>query len=74
MKKLHVTNPFDGSLVGEVKLCSEGEVEAALAIADKTYQANRKGLPRHERISILKKAAERRVGDADCIGRWKATN
>ena len=58
MKKLYVTNPFDGSPVGEVKLCSESEVEAALAIADKTYQANRKGLPRHERISILKKAAE----------------
>ena len=58
MKKLYVTNPFDGSPVGEVKVCSESEVEAALAIADKTYQANRKGLPRHERISILKKAAE----------------
>ena len=58
MKKLYVTNPFDGSPVGEVKLCSESEVEAALAIAGKTYQANRKGLPRHERISILKKAAE----------------
>ena len=58
MTQLYVTNPFDGSPVGEVKLCSESEVEAALAIADKTYKTNRKGLPRHERITILKKAAE----------------
>ena len=58
MTQLYVTNPFDDSPVGEVKLCSESEVEAALAIADKTYKTNRKGLPRYERIAILKKAAE----------------
>ena len=58
MTQLYVTNPFDDSPVGEVKLSSESEVEAALAIADKTHKTNRKGLPRHERIAILKKAAE----------------
>jgi acyl-CoA reductase-like NAD-dependent aldehyde dehydrogenase len=58
MTQLYVTNPFDDSPVGEVKLSSESEVDAALAIADKTHRTNRKGLPRHERIAILKKAAE----------------
>ena len=58
MTKLYVTNPFDDAPVGEVKLSSESEVDAALAIADKTHRTNRKGLPRHERIAILKKAAE----------------
>ena len=58
MTQLYVTNPFDDSPVGEVKLSSESEVDAALAIADKTYKTNRKGLPRYERIAILKKAAE----------------
>ena len=52
MTQLYLTNHFDDSPVGEVKLCSESEVEAALAIADKTYKANRKGPPRHERIAI----------------------
>ena len=55
---LYVTNPFDASPVGEVKLSSESEVDLALAIAEKTHKANRKGLPRHERIAILKKAAK----------------
>ena len=58
MTQLYVTNPFDDAPVGEVKLSSESEVDAALAIADKTHRTNRKGLPRHERIAILKKAAE----------------
>ncbi|MGB2492534.1 MAG: aldehyde dehydrogenase family protein [Candidatus Puniceispirillum sp.] len=58
MTQLYVTNPFDDAPVGEVKLSSEREVDAALAIADKTHRTNRKGLPRHERIAILKKAAE----------------
>ncbi len=31
MTQLYVTNPFDDSPVGEVKLCSESEVEAAFA-------------------------------------------
>ena len=65
MDRLNVTNPFDDAIVGEIMLSSEREVEAALATAAKTYQANRKGLPKHERIAILKKAAEIMVGRSD---------
>ena len=60
-----MTNPFDDAIVGEIMLSSERDVEAALATAAKTYEANRKGLPKHERIAILKKAAEIMVGRRD---------
>ena len=65
MDRLNVTNPFDDAIVGEIMLSSERDVEGALATAAKTYEANRKGLPKHERIAILKKAAEIMVGRSD---------
>ena len=52
MDRLVVTNPFDGSPVGEMMLSSERDVETALATAAKTHEANRKGLPKHERIAV----------------------
>ena len=57
MSHLYVTNPFDASSVGKVNLSSESEVDAALAIAEKTHRNNKKGLPKYERVAILKKAA-----------------
>ena len=48
----------------KVKLSSESEVEAALAIAEKTHRNNKKGLPRHERAAVLKKAADIMKGRA----------
>ena len=65
MNRMTVTNPFDGSLVGEMVLSSERDVEKALTAAAKTHEANRKGLPKHERIAILKKAAEIMVDRSD---------
>ena len=65
MDRLNVTNPFDDEIIGEIVLSSERDVETALATAAKTYEANRKGLPKHERIAILKKAAEIMVGRRD---------
>ncbi len=65
MGQLNVSNPFDGSPVGEVKLSPESDVDHALSIAEKTHKTNRKGLPRHERAAILKRAAELMKGRAD---------
>ena len=65
MSHLYVTNPFDASPVGEIGLSSKSDVETALATAAKTHQSNRTGLPRHERIAILKKAAEIMAGRSD---------
>ncbi len=58
MDQLDVTNPFDASPVGAVPLSSASDVETALSVADKAHKANKKGLPRHERITILKNAAK----------------
>ena len=69
MDRLNVTNPFDGATVGEIMLSSERDVETALATAAETHEANRKGLPKHERIAILKKAAEIMVGRSDELAR-----
>ena len=65
MSHLYVTNPFDAAPVGKVKLSSESEVDAALAIAEKTHRNNKKGLPKYERAAILKKAAEIMKGRAN---------
>ena len=64
MSHLYVTNPFDASPVGEVNRSSESEVDAALAIAEKTHRNNKKGLPKYQRVAILKKAAEIMKGRA----------
>ena len=65
MDQLYVTNPYDSSPIGEIRLSSEKDLETALATAQKTHLSNRKGLPRHERIAILKKAAEILAGRSD---------
>ena len=65
MGRLNVTNPFDGSSVGEIMFSSERDIETALATAAKIHETNRKGLPKHERITILKKAAEIMIGRSD---------
>jgi acyl-CoA reductase-like NAD-dependent aldehyde dehydrogenase len=65
MGQLIVTNPFDAAPVGEVKLSPESDVDLALAIAEKTHRNARKGLPRHERAAILKRAAELMKSRAD---------
>ena len=60
-----MTNPFDGAPVGEIMFSSERDIETALATAAKIHETNRKGLPKHERITILKKAAEIMIGRSD---------
>ena len=65
MGRLNVTNPFDGAPVGEIMFSSERDIETALATAAKIHETNRKGLPKHERITILKKAAEIMIGRSD---------
>ncbi|MDP7393555.1 MAG: aldehyde dehydrogenase family protein, partial [Alphaproteobacteria bacterium] len=48
-----------------MKLSRESDVDLALTIAEKTHRSNRKGLPRHERAAILRRAAELMKGRAD---------
>lgn len=51
-----VTNPFDGSAVGEVFLAGNLEVERAIDAADKAFEVTRK-LPSYSRSAILESIA-----------------
>jgi acyl-CoA reductase-like NAD-dependent aldehyde dehydrogenase len=43
MGQLNVTNPFDGSPVGEVQLSSESDVDLALTIAERHIRPIERG-------------------------------
>jgi len=56
-KKIDVINPFNGSVIDTVPKGTKEDVDQAITIAQKGYEINR-NLPSHQRISILKKAAD----------------
>lgn len=53
-----VTAPFDGVEIGSVPVADAATVETALATAHRLYRNRDAWLPKAQRISILKKAAE----------------
>jgi len=55
---LKVTSPFDNSLIKEIPLASEQDIEKALTIADNLFQNQSLWIPAHERIAILERTAE----------------
>ncbi len=55
---LKVTSPFDHSLIKEIPLANEQDIEKALTVADNLFQDQSKWLPAHERIAILERTAE----------------
>lgn len=55
--KIEVRNPYNDELVDTVPSGDEGDVEAAFQAAEEGFKINR-GLPVHQRISILYKTAE----------------
>lgn len=58
MNMLDITSPFDGSKVGEVKLSSTQEVQAAIDLAYETFLDKDNWLPRYKRVEILEKVME----------------
>lgn len=58
MAHLKVYSPFDNSLINELPLQRENEVESYLAIAYQLHKKNPQGLPAYQRIEILEKTAE----------------
>ena len=52
-----ILNPFDGSVVGEMPVAGEAEVEAAIQRAQRAFQIMRR-LPRFNRADILDRAAD----------------
>ena len=57
MQQIDISNPYDGTIVGNIKLTSEPQIELALSKAHELHQKNRQGLQAHLRIKILKKAS-----------------
>jgi glyceraldehyde-3-phosphate dehydrogenase (NADP+) len=56
-KKIDVRNPYDNALIDTVPACTAKDVDAAITAAEAGYRTNRK-LPIHERIRILRAAAD----------------
>ncbi|MCL5034415.1 MAG: aldehyde dehydrogenase family protein [Bacteroidetes bacterium] len=52
-----VVNPYDGTLVGEVFMAGEAEMEEAIAAADRAFEVTRK-LPSYKRSEILVRIAD----------------
>lgn len=52
-KKIEVTSPFDGKVVGEVPFSTTEEVEAAIDLAQNTFLDHKNTLPKFKRIEIL---------------------
>lgn len=55
MNTIKVNSPFDGSLIKEIPLLNEQEVDEKLARAYSLFQDRSRWLAAHERISILEK-------------------
>lgn len=52
-----VTNPYDGSVVDEVCVAGDADMDDALAAADAAFRATRE-LPTHRRVEILTETAQ----------------
>ena len=57
-KMLKVYSPFDQSLLGEIKMNCEEEVEIALKTAISLFEDRKKWIPSHQKIAILEKVGE----------------
>jgi glyceraldehyde-3-phosphate dehydrogenase (NADP+) len=56
-EKIEVRDPFDDSVIDTVPAGTAADMDAAITAAGKGYRISR-GLPVHERVRILKKAAD----------------
>lgn len=70
--KIDVRNPYDDSLLDTVPAGTAEDVDAAITAAEEGYRIN-KGLPVHERIRILRRAADIITENAEDFARTIAT-
>lgn len=57
LKTRTVTAPFDGARLAEVETAGPKEVESALSAGFDAHRQRRSGLPLHERVEVLERAA-----------------
>jgi glyceraldehyde-3-phosphate dehydrogenase (NADP+) len=70
--KIDVRNPYDNSLLDTVPSATAEDVDAAITAAEDGYRIN-KAMPIHERIQILRKAADIITENAEEFARTIAT-
>ncbi len=70
---VEVRSPYNGDRVGEVLVTSSEEIEEALATAYALHRDRRQWLPKQDRISILRRAAEIVSERREFIA-WQAAN
>ena len=57
-ERIEVTAPYDGTVVGQVKVSSAEDVETALSRAHALFRDRDAWLPLYKRLDILRRAAE----------------
>ena len=67
-EKIDVRNPYNNELIDTIPAADKSDVEAVYQAAEEGYKINR-GLPVHQRISILYKTAEILKGCAEEFAR-----
>lgn len=67
LKTRGVTAPFDGAPLAEVETAGAKEIEAALTAGFELHRRQRSGLPLHERVAILERAAAIMAERADAL-------
>lgn len=67
LKTREVTAPFDGAMLATVETAGEKEIEAALTAGFELHRSERSGLPLHERVEILERAAAIMAERADAL-------
>ncbi|CAA6826410.1 MAG: Non-phosphorylating glyceraldehyde-3-phosphate dehydrogenase (NADP) (EC [uncultured Sulfurovum sp.] len=65
MKNIEVTSPFDGHVVGEVKVSSLDEVKEAINLARETFDTQRDSLPKYKMVAIFEKVIEIMKSDVE---------
>jgi acyl-CoA reductase-like NAD-dependent aldehyde dehydrogenase len=58
MDSIKVESPFDGSLLEELAVSNEADIDAALDRAREVYEDQELWLPKYERVAILEKTVE----------------
>jgi len=53
-----VRNPYNGEVVGKIEYVTDGELDRAIATAERVFRETMRHMPAHQRAAILRKTAD----------------
>lgn len=53
-----VRNPYNGEVVGKIEYVTEGDLDRAIATADRVFRETMRNMPAYQRAEILRKSAD----------------